>query len=67
MIITETILYSDGFYFRKSNRIYLLPNKAIPAGIEVIPETFRIEKDCWINLFREVKDGVSYEVVGWVK
>lgn len=67
MIITETISYSDGIYLRKGNRIYLILNKSIPTGIEVIPETFRVEKQYWVNFLGEMEDGISYEVVGWSK
>ena len=67
IILTDTLTYSDGFYFRKGDRIYLLPDRSIPSGIKIIPKTKRKEKNVWANLLKESKDGVSFKVEGWVK
>lgn len=40
-IQTNIISYTDGVYYRKGNRIYLLENTNLPIGFKIKSETIK--------------------------
>jgi hypothetical protein len=63
-ILTESISFEHGTYYRIGNRIVINVD-IIPAGLKVKNETKKIVKNAFCNVFKEYKDGFSYEVIGW--